>query len=160
MARSGKFYYKNEAEVMEMLGMRQVPGSGNGWVSKEDGENEHVLCQLKSTDASSIRVNKLDVDKLLINASVAHKLPVFAVQFLQSNEVFLLVRPQDLTEVSKYIESGEAQSYECFLGIDSEDVAGVSRVSHGNVVKSSDRGRKAFMEQNDKKFKRERKSAL
>ena len=56
MKRSGKFYYRNERETMEMLGMRQVPGSGNGWVAKEDGENEHLLCQLKSTDGNSIGI--------------------------------------------------------------------------------------------------------
>ena len=106
MARSGKFWYKNEREVMELLGMHQVPGSGNGWVSKEDGENDHVLCQLKSTDANSIRVQKQDIDKLEYHALVSKKLPVFAIQFVMSGQVYVIMKPQDVTEVAKYISTG------------------------------------------------------
>lgn len=105
--RSGKFYYKNEREVMESLGLKQVPGSGNRWdTSKEDGENEFILCQLKSTDANSIRVQKLDIDKLVDHSITAHKLPLFAIQFLKSNEVWLMTRPEDFAEISKYITTG------------------------------------------------------
>ena len=104
--RSGKFYYRNEREVMESLGLKQVPGSGNGWVAKEDGENDFILCQLKSTDANSIRVQKLDIDKLVEHSTVSHKFPLFAIQFLKGNEVWLMARPEDFAEISKYITTG------------------------------------------------------
>ena len=42
------------------------------------------LCQLKSTDKESIKLNKRDIDVLNYNAGVCHKMPVFAIQFLQS----------------------------------------------------------------------------
>ena len=61
MKRSGKFYRKNEKEVMESLGLKPTYNSGSGWVEKEDGQNEDVICQLKSTDAQSIKINQKDI---------------------------------------------------------------------------------------------------
>lgn len=52
MKRSGKFYRKNEAEVMESLGLKPTKNSGSGWVEKEDGQSDEIICQLKSTDAA------------------------------------------------------------------------------------------------------------
>lgn len=161
--RSGKFYRKNEAEVMKALGLEPTPGSGCGWVIKEDGQNDNVVCQLKSTDAQSISVKKLDIDKLEHNALVEKKLPVFAIQFLQSNEVFLLVRPEHLQEVSEYIDTGEVQTLNDFLGIDSTNVTeSISEpLSKGrNIVKSSSSAREMFMRERMEKYARERKSAL
>ena len=59
--RSTKFYRKNEEEVMRSLGLTPTKNSGAGWIEKEDGQNEHVICQLKSTDAQSIRVIQKDI---------------------------------------------------------------------------------------------------
>ena len=38
--RSTKFYRKNEAEVMQQLGLKPTKNSGAGWIEKEDGQNE------------------------------------------------------------------------------------------------------------------------
>ena len=35
--RTGKFYRKNEAEVMKSLGLIPTKNSGSGWIEKEDG---------------------------------------------------------------------------------------------------------------------------
>ena len=131
--RSGKFYYKNEREVMESLGLKQVPGSGNGWVSKEDGENDFILCQLKSTDANSIRVQKLDIDKLVDHSITAHKLPLFAIQFLKSNEVWLMARPEDFTEISKYINTGVCEKPKTIVN----NVETKTKVTKKKIVSSS-----------------------
>lgn len=48
--RSTRWYRKNEEELMQQLGLEPTINSGAGFAQKEDGENEHVLCQLKSTD--------------------------------------------------------------------------------------------------------------
>lgn len=127
--RSGKFYYQNEREVLERLGLRQVPGSGNGWVQKEDGESEDILCQLKSTDAQSIRVQKLDIEKLEYHAMVSHRLPVFAINFISDNSTYLLVSPESLLEVAEYLETGnKPQSVDEGLRIDSVASQGHHRV--------------------------------
>lgn len=158
MKRSGKFYRKNEAEVMKSLGLEPTPNSGSGPIWKEDGQSENVICQLKSTDAQSIRVNKSDIDTLLYNAAVAHKIPVFAIQFLQSNEVYLIIRPEELCEASKYILTGEYQSANEFVGIDLKEHEEVK--SHAiRTIKSSSKAREAFRKENEKKFKKEKRSA-
>lgn len=94
--RSTKFYRKNEVEVMKRLGFRPTKNSGAGWIEKEDGQSEHCICQLKSTDRQSISIKQHDLRVLEYNASVAHKLPVFALQFLNTDEVWVMVRPEDL----------------------------------------------------------------
>lgn len=158
MRRSGKFYRKNEAEVMRSLGLEPTPNSGSGPIWKEDGQSEEVICQLKSTDANSIRVNKKDLDVLSYNAAVAHKLPVFAIQFLQSNEVYLLIKPEMLCEAAKYIETGEYESANEFVGIDLSEHEDTITVG-GKTIKSSSRARKQFNEENKKRFKKEKRSA-
>lgn len=96
--RSGKFYFKNEKEVMKRLGLDPVPGSGSGWIHKEDGESDTILAQLKSTDADSYRIQQLDLDKLEYHASVANKVPVFIVQFLKTNKIYLMVEAENIEE--------------------------------------------------------------
>lgn len=158
MKRSGKFYRKNEAEVMRALGLEPTPNSGSGPVWKEDGQSEHVICQLKSTDANSIRVNKGDIDTLLYNAAVAHKIPVFAIQFLQSNEVYLIVKPEELCEAAKYIKTGEYESANEFVGIDLSEHEDMTTTAK-RVIKSSSNARQKFHQENEKKFKKEKRSA-
>lgn len=156
--RSGRFYRRNEAEVMKSLGLKPTPNSGSGWIAKEDGQSENVICQLKSTDAESIRIHKKDLDKLSYNAVVAHKLPVFAIQFLQSNEVYLLVKPDMLCEVAQYIKTGEYINTNTFIGIDlseHEDIVAKPK----RIIKSSSKARKQFNEENEKRFKKEKRSA-
>lgn len=158
MKRSGKFYRKNEAEVMESLGLKPTKNSGSGWVEKEDGQSDDVICQLKSTDAESIRIHKKDLDVLSYNAAVAHKLPVFAIQFLQSNEVYLLVKPDMLCEAAQYIETGEYTNANAFVGVDlseHEDMVATPR----RTIKSSSKAREQFQRENERKFKKEKRSA-
>lgn len=107
--RSTKFYRKNEAEVMEALGLRPTKNSGAGWVEKEDGQNDHLIAQLKSTDANSIRVQLKDIEVLEANALVAHKVPMFVIQFLGSGDIFVMARPGDMEQVVKYINTGNCQ---------------------------------------------------
>lgn len=158
MKRSGKFYRKNEAEVMRSLGLEPTPNSGSGPIWKEDGQSEHVICQLKSTDAQSIRINKKDIDTLNYNAAVAHKLPVFAIQFLQSNEVYLIVKPEMLCEAANYIKTGEYESANEFVGVDLTEHETMTSIPK-RVIKSSSNARDKFNKENERKFKKEKKSA-
>ena len=105
--RSFKFYRENEREVMEALGLKPTKNSGSGWIEKEDGQNDYVICQLKSTDAQSIKVNQEDIRVLEKNALVSHKLPLFAIQFLNTGEIWLMAKPIDFVNISEYIKTGE-----------------------------------------------------
>lgn len=94
--RSTKFYKKNEAEVMRRLGFNPTPNSGAGWLIKEDGDNEQAICQLKSTDKQSISIKQNDLHILEKHALESHKLPVFAIQFLNLDEVWIMVKPEHI----------------------------------------------------------------
>lgn len=157
MKRSGKFYRRNERDVMSQLGLQPTKNSGSGWIEKEDGQSEDVICQLKSTDASSIKVNKKDLDVLQYNATVAHKLPVFAIQFLQSQEVYLVLKPEMLPEIVKYIETGERVD---------NDLLDINISEHEQLepevrktIKSSSSAREMFNRENEKQFQKKRRSA-
>lgn len=158
MKRSFRFYRKNEADVMRSLGLKPTKNSGSGWVEKEDGISDAVICQLKSTDKESIKLNKRDIDVLNYNAGVCHKMPVFAIQFMQSNEVYLLVKPDMLTDIAKYIETGTYASQNDFLDLDVSDVEETTAKTK-RKIKSSSSARIRFNEENEKKFKKERRSA-
>lgn len=155
MKRSGKWYRKNEQQVMEQLGLDPTPNSGSGWVVKEDGQSEDVICQLKSTDANSIRVNLADLQTLEYNAAVSHKLPVFAVQFIQAGKVYLMMNPSDLGDLARYLLTGNNAAAEREL-CEVEDTPQPVRVCS---VKSSSAGRKRFMSEHERKFEKRRKSA-
>ena len=107
MKRSTKFYRKNEAEVMQTLGLEPTKGSGAGWIEKSDGQNSAIIAELKSTDAQSIRVKLADILMNEHHAIVAHKIPIFVIQFLESNETFVMARPIDLPDIAQFLECGQ-----------------------------------------------------
>ena len=160
--RSGKWYRNNEKEVMKRLGLTPTPNSGSGWIIKEDGQSEDIICQLKSTDAESIKINLQDIHKLQYNASVVHKVPVFAVQFIKTNEVFLLISPEDLQE-----------AHEGLLGSGHINIKVINKSSPENllepqdntpvkpvkVIKSSDLARQEMREEMKNRYSKKEKSA-
>lgn len=157
--RSFKFYRKNEQEVMESLGLKPTKNSGSGWIEKEDGQNDYVICQLKSTDAQSIKVNQKDIRTLEKNARIEHKIPMFAVQFLNTGEVWLMLKPEDLQDASEYILTGSIKESRLdHLGIDLEASEDIRAISHKSI-KSSGSSRERFHEQQSKKYNKKR-SAL
>ena len=94
--RTGKFYFKNEKELLKSLGFKPVSGSGSSWIAKEDGTTENFMCQLKSTDAHSYRLDRLDIDKLEYHAAVEHKIPIFITQFLEDGKVYFTINAEDI----------------------------------------------------------------
>ena len=162
MKRSGKFYRKNEKQVMEQLGLQPTKNSGSGWIEKEDGQSEHVLCQLKSTDANSIKVSKQDLDTLEYNCMVSHKLPVFAIQFIKSDQLYLVLQPEVLQEVAQYLQTGSMPNNSVFSDLDGFPDLGEHLPVQPNrpVIRSSIKGRQAFHEEQQAKYKKGGKSAL
>lgn len=157
MKRSGKFYRKNEAEVMNLLGLEPTKNSGSGWVEKEDGQNDKVICQLKSTDKQSITLRKQDLDTLLYNASVSHKLPLFAVQFLTNNEVWLVVKPEHIQDLAEGIKTSfqrpQNASLLNFLEKDEDLYSSTEK-----VVCGASKARQAFHREIENKFNKEKKA--
>lgn len=103
--RTTKWYRKNEAEVMQRLGFKPTRNSGATWIDKGDGQNEHCICELKSTDNASYRLEQTTLHTLEANAIEAHKLPVFALQFLNVDEVWLAVKETDIEAFKQLIRA-------------------------------------------------------
>lgn len=158
MRRSGKDWLNNEREVMELLGLKQVPGSGSSWIAREDGQNDYILCQLKSTDKQSIRVQLQDIHELQVNAMTEHKTPVFAIQFRETNEVFLLVSPIDLQFAAEFLN--DPRKPKAYVGLDGDLLDISNDWQPSKMIASSSNAREEFQKENDKKFKKKRKSAI
>lgn len=145
MKRSGKFYSKNEKETLTKLGLRPIPFSGAGWVEKEDGENENVLVQLKSTEASSYRIDMLDIKKLEYHSSVSHKIPVFIVQFLKHDKIYALVNLEDLEELNEALNGKKKKE---IVKIKIEEDEPIKR----KIISSSQKSRNKFFEEREKQY--------
>lgn len=149
--RSFKFYRKNEEEVMESLGLKPTKNSGSGWIEKEDGQNDYLICQLKSTDAQSIKVNQKDIRILEYNAEVAHKLPIFAIQFLNTGEVWLMAKPEDFTSVAEYINTNQISEAATSVFDDVEEVEDIKQRPRKKIG-SSKSSREAFYKEKAKRY--------
>lgn len=150
MKRSGKFYRKNEAEVMKELGLQPTPNSGSGWIIKEDGQNDYLICQLKSTDAQSIKINQKDIRTLEKNAITAHKIPIFCIQYLNTGECWLMAKPEDFIEVANILNGYIPKNDNDILDInnDSENVS----VEIKTKIKSSGNARLEYQKEQEKKY--------
>lgn len=147
MKRSGKFYSRNEKETLLSLGLKPAPMSGAGWIVKEDGENEVVMVQLKSTDSSSYRLDLLDMKKLEYHADVSKKLPVFLIQFLKTDKIYAVVDINSLDELGKAFKTGKVGKK---IVIEDNEEMEVKR----KVIKSSKKSREKFFKERGEKFGR------
>lgn len=150
--RSQKYYLKNEKETVKKIGLKATKGSGSGWLEKEDGYNENVIAQLKSTDNTSISFKLVDFYKLEANALLDKKLPLFLLQFLESDDLFLVIRPEDLKNIVKYLPdlSVLEENYSGELNLSEEISFNVDkpRISSGN--------NKKYLREKEKRYKKKR----
>lgn len=150
---------------MKKLGFRPTKNSGSGWIEKEDGISESCLCQLKSTDKNSISVKVKDLATLVHNSIISHKIPVFAVQFLQTNETWLLVRPEDLKDLKEIAEGNSVQKkdLESVFLIDTEEKIcynsdmQIDSNKEMHYLKSDLKARIRFTQQKEKEMKEAKK---
>ena len=147
MKRSGKFYSRNEKETLLSLGLKPAPMSGAGWIVKEDGENEVVMVQLKSTDSSSYCLDLLDMKKLEYHADVSKKLPVFLIQFLKADKIYAVVDINSLDELGKAFKTGKVGKK---IVIEDNEEMEVKR----KIIKSSKKSREKFFKERGEKFGR------
>lgn len=148
MKRKGKFYSKNEKEVMKGLGLIPAPASGAGWIIKEDGENEFAMVQLKSTDATRYTLDMLDMKKLEYHAGVSNKVPIFIVQFLQEDRLYAIVPVDNILDLSELLEEGQIPER---ISIKQEKLA-----SPRGLIRSSKTSRDKFFEEKEKNYGKRR----
>jgi hypothetical protein len=150
--RSQKWYFKNEKEVMKDLGLIPAKGSGSGWIDKEDGENDFIIAQLKSTDKESYRIKQLDIDKLEYHASVSNKIPLFIIEFLNNGSKYALCHLEDIPMLSQYLILGQV-SNTTDMPLLPSDKELKSNVPNTPKIKSDPNARKKFFAEKEKSWK-------
>lgn len=156
MKPSSKYWFDNEKHVLKVLGLKPTKGSGNGVVEKEDGYNDDVLLQLKSTSKDQITIKRLDIDKLLWHASVEHKVPVFAINFVDDGSIWLMVPHTYAGELAS-LANGESR--ERPKPAPKRDKEKVVKPPERTMVKSSRKGREAYLAERSKEYgKKERRA--
>lgn len=181
--RTTKWYRKNEAEVMRRLGFKPTRNSGATWIDKGDGQNEHCICELKSTDNASYRLEQTILHTLEANAIEAHKLPVFALQFINVDEVWLAVKETDIgafkqlikasvleelidnanfydvkKDLQKLLDKTKGKSYNKGEGVGVEDLEVFDFMPQTNANIDTDRVKKNMLARNKYKLDREKQS--
>ena len=137
---------------MKFLGLKTVPGSGSGWVHKEDGESETVMVQLKSTDLNNYKLEMLDIKKLEYHAAVSNKVPIFLIQFLQQDRLYAIVEVGNISDLCN-----------AFQGIVPENVSFPPKDEnkHGVPVRkriaSSQKSRETFYKEKEESYVRRKK---
>ena len=150
MKRKGRFYSRNEKEVMKGLGLIPAPASGAGWVIKEDGYNDLSMVQLKSTDASRYTLDMLDMKKLEYHASVENKIPIFIVEFLKENRLYAIVPIDNLVDLKEALETGSIREK---VTIKPEKLA-----SSRAIVRSSSKSRDEFYKEKELQYGKRRRN--
>ena len=172
--RSTKWYRKNEAEVMKRLGFKETRNSGATWIDKGDGQNEHCICELKSTDKESYSLKQTTLHVLEAEAIEAHKLPVFALQFINTDEIWLTVKETDIEAFKHHIieewkerqgllkEEQKEKEQEILDIFDEEDYNNDSdlkkETNHTKNAKANLLARKKYQEQREKERKEKQKT--
>lgn len=168
--RSGKFYSQNEKHTLKALGLTPAPASGAGWVVKEDGENETLMVQLKSTDSLSYRLSRLDMKKLEFHADVSHKVPVFLVQFLKDDRLYAIVDVKNIDDLFYGLKGIKPDTTSVDIAsikeeIEEIDIASTSkekkekinkkekRESEAPIIKTSKSSRDSFFREQEKSRK-------
>ena len=144
MKRTGKFYSRNEKETLSRLGLKPSPMSGAGWVIKEDGENDIVMVQLKSTDSSSYRLDLLDLTKLEYHADISRKVPIFLIQYLKTGKIYAVVDIDNIKELGEALDTGNVKEKMVIKDIES--------TVEKKVVKTSKKSREQFFKERGEKF--------
>lgn len=148
---------------MELLGLEETSNSGAGWIEKGDGQSEDILAELKSTSKTSYRITKDDLEKVKHHAFVANKIPIFVIQFLEDNDIWLMVKPSDVKDLAKSLEFGNiknsaskglADEWSEILYEKNEEKQRPKR-----MIKSSNKSRNDLRDEWDSKWKKEKKSA-
>lgn len=146
--RNTKWYRKNEVEVMHRLGFEPTRNSGATWIDKGDGQSDHCLCELKSTDHESFSIKQSVLHQLEAQAIEAHKLPVFAFQFINTDEVWVAIKESDIAAFKALIQGQEIQNnFE--LSLDKPEEKKYNSICKQGNTKENLKARMAYMKQKE-----------
>lgn len=146
---------------MRKYGLKPTINSGSGWIEKEDGENDKYICQLKSTEKDSIKISLLDLHKLIYHADVAHKIPLFMVQFITQNEEYVIMRAEDAQSLCTAREGVQEYNYttpeQNAVESRTEGLQSVSEFEPKKAVKSDPKAREKYYKEREQIWKKKSK---
>ena len=94
-----------------------------------------------------------DLNILECNAIIAHKIPIFVIQFLNINQIYVLAKPEDLPNISEYLECGQTDIKTSIIEeLKKEDYKELPEVET-EEIKSSPESREAFYKQREEMYK-------
>ena len=93
---------KQEALLAKRYGGKVTPGSGNGWVHKNDVKTPSLSIEAKYTDAKSYSLKLADLLKAEKIALIDDRDSIFTVSF--SGEEFVVLREADYREQHRELE--------------------------------------------------------
>ena len=88
---------KQEARLAKAYGGKVTPGSGNGWVHKNDVKTPTLSIEAKYTDAKSYSLKLADLLKAEKIALIDGRDTIFTISF--SGEEFVVLREADYWEL-------------------------------------------------------------
>ena len=83
---------------------------------------------------------------------------MFAIQFLNTDEVWLMVKPTDIVEVSKFIETGKCEVSESM--IENQDSESENKRIKKKIVGSSSKAREQMRKERELRYAKKTKSAI
>lgn len=147
--RDFKFYRENEAEAMRSLGLEPTPNSGSGWKVKEDGQSEHIICQHKCTDKTTISISQKDIRVLEKHAAEVHKTPLFAIQFNNTGEMWIMAKPEDFIYVADNIRGAVSPAVNGVMNSLFSTMEDVDEQKPKKVIKSSNKAREKLLKEKE-----------
>lgn len=94
---------KQEARLAKRYGGQVTPGSGNGWVHKNDVKTPSLSIEAKYTDAKSFSLKLADLIKAEKIALVDGRDSIFTISF--SGEEFVILREADYRELRSTLDT-------------------------------------------------------
>jgi len=139
---------------MLSLGLSPTKNSGAGWIEKEDGYNENVLAQLKSTHNNSINIHLDDVDILNYHAGVEGKEPVFIIDFIDKRRKFFVIECDKLENVFNGLMTTLPKNTSDFVLPNFKNDEGFQQ---NNIIQSSEEAKIKFQTEQAEKYKNRKK---
>lgn len=134
---------------MESLGLKPTKNSGAGWIEKADGQSESIICELKSTDANSYRLSLDDMHTLEYHANVIHKLPLFCVQFINTDDVYLIAKAETIKDIALALSGTRINiGHDCEVAC-CEESEKTATPAESIAIKSSQKARQKFFDEKD-----------
>ena len=98
--------------------------------------------------------------KLFYHANISHKTGVFIIQFLQENEEFIIISPEDLQKVAKGLKDNNNYNYTILNKVPQNEFSYISetQIKTDKIKSGSKNARSNFYKQREEMYNAKRKN--